>query len=103
MVRSPFLQPLTDPPFALRPWFNVWDVSATCASPWQENILERVTFARLFLLLANWWDCDATGLWVKVYFHNYRDGLPAGSHDFHVDWLHPASPYSNDHTVTFTP
>lgn len=88
---------------ALRTRFNVWDVDATCSVLWHERILERVHRARLFLRLADRWDCAAEGMWVKGYYRNYRAGM-AGIHDFEVSFFDLGVPTAVfGHTVDFTP
>ena len=88
---------------ALRTRFNVWDVDATCPNLSHERILERVHRARLFLRLADRWDCAAEGTWVKGYYRNYRSGM-AGTHDFEARFSDPGFPtVVFEHTVDFTP
>jgi hypothetical protein len=88
----------------MRPWFNVFDVDATCPTARQERILERITFARPIVRLADRWGCDVEGIWVKGYFRNFWKGLPAGMHDFRVSFLQTGeAPLIFEHTVEFTP
>jgi len=91
-------------PVKLRPWFNVFDVDATCPAAWQERVLERITMARPIVRLADRWGCEVEGIWVKGYFRNFWRGLRAGTHDFRVSFLQTGSaPLVFDHTVEFTP
>lgn len=87
----------------LRPWFNVWEVDATCEKPGHERVLEKTTRAERFLRLADRWDCEATGIWVKGYFYNDRRGM-TGPHNFEVRFFQPG--FDTEvfiHTVVFTP